>query len=1129
MRPSHTLAATTLVLAVAGLPAQSPRPAFQIPALRPAAELEILRKADLLPAGKTQGTFHLTGLVRRDRSVVLRWANDAGEMPTEGVRVFRQKVGDAEWKDLTARKPLGFLQGRAALKRLEAMPAEAREDLLAYPFADIQHDPATRLRLPDLAKQAPKRARDLSPEASLNQFRALRQTGRLNRLDLQLMHTKADLDPALAEALGLAYVDEPGRGQYRYKIQIALPEGGFAEAVCPKAFNTAEPTPVPQPLNLTAASGNGEVLLNWDEAPSEVVGGYNIYRAENRGGPWTRINPEPVKHVQLDLEDPETTLRRAQAVQGTLNRMLAPLPEAARTPQKVLEAQRLAFEQAQDPATFPALSPAAAQSVKAAVAAGRLRPGGLQAAKSLYTDSLQTPGNALVNDRTYHYKVTALDIGGQEQPLDTAPLAQGMPRDLEPPPVPGRPMLQAEATARTELRAAEALRLKDTRLVALDQALAARSVKPLAGAAPAPAAAPYAALSPVEVKRMKLARTAATLPAAAMLKLGESAVLRSNPDGSVPPAQLVWAPAQDPALAGYQVHRAVGDGPLVRVADTTTASWTDPGLEAGKAYRYAVSATDQRGNVSALSPAFRLEVSDATLPARLAIGQLTGAASEKPILELPARRRMRPAGQTLASGSLAKVRAGLRPVRAEQLQMAPFQAPKRMVTPKVNPSLTLGPAAAKIPQASPAVQALAPGVVNLSAADAGAKLSLAIKPLAKVVPRSFNPMLAPPSKPRELQVQLEWGRPLEGQPLSYVVHQAPQRMEVALTPRPVLPALGGFQGFQNLTAVKPLAAPKALAPSVPAPSANPVLPEGFIRSTPLLHAQVSRGLVAVQGAGLRVSPARAQARVNLVAQGGPGHFARLNETPVTSERYGVTFPAEVAQYGGATFYYRVQALTQEFGRTVEGPLSSIVAVRLPDVVPPPSPEPGSVDLREGTAGRLKTALTWTQAAVKDLAGVLVDRQPMAYTLVEGEARPGAPSGPAARLTPAPLNGGGFEDPAPPAGYQRYTFRSVDQTGNISEPLGFLDILVPGEPVPAAPAGLNLAGNRLQWQAAQDAAGYTIWRSFTGGDDWVCISGILGPEATAFDLPAEGTLHLRVVARSASGMHRTPSAVVVRTP
>jgi len=1132
MRPSHTLTATTLVLAAAGLHAQTPQAAFQAPILRPAAELEVLRKADLLPAGKTQGTFHLTGLVRKDRSVVLRWANDAGEMPTEGVRVFRQKVGDGDWKDLTGRRPLGFLQGRAALKRLEAMPAEAREDLLAYPFADIQHDPTTRLRLPDLAKVAPKRARDLSPEASLAQFRTLRQAGRLNRLDLQLMHTKADLDPALAEALGLAYTDEPGRGQYRYKVQIALPEGGFAEAVCPKVFNTSEPTPVPQPLNLTAASGNGEVLLNWDEAPSEAVGGYNIYRSENPGGPWVRINLEPVKHVQLDLEDPEITLRRAHAVQGTLNRMLAPLPAAARTPQKVMEAQRLAFEQAQDPATFPALSPAAAQSVKAAVASGRLRPGGLQSAKSLYTDSIQTPGNALVNERTYHYKVTALDIGGQEQPLDTAPLIQGLPRDLEAPRVPGRPMLKAEAAARTELRAAEALRLKDTRLVALNQALAVPTLKPVSGLtlapAPAPAATPYAGFSATEVKRLKLARTAATLPAAAMLKLGESAILRSNPDGSVPPAQLTWSPSPDADVAGYQIHRAGEEGAFTRIAETTAPAWTDPALEAGKAYRYAVSAVDQRGNASALSPAFRLEVSDTSLPGRLAIGQVAGSVADKPLLELPSRRRLRPVGQLMASGSLAKVRAGLRPVRAQQAQVAAFQAPKAVFAPKVSPRLTLG--AAQSLQTAAVAKPAADLMVPIAATGGlSAKLSASIKPMAKVVPRGFNPMLALPAKPRELQVVLEWGKPLQGFPLTYAIQQAPQRMDLIATPRPALPVLAGFEGFRTSAGLKPMAAPKAAVALAPSVTAAQPLPEGFLRSTPVLHAQASRGLVATQGAGLRVSPVRAQARVTLVPQEGPGRFTRINEAPVTSERYGVTFPAEVAQYGGATFYYRIQAYTQEFGRTVEGPLSAPVAVRLPDIVPPPSPEPGSVDLQEGAGGRLKAALTWTQEAVKDLAGVVVDRQPMAYTLVDGEARPGAPSGAAARLTATPLKTGAFVDAQPPAGYQRYTFRSVDQTGNLSEPLGSLDILVPGEPVPAAPAGLALAGSRLQWQPAQDAAGYTVWRSFTGGDDWICISGILGPEATAFDLPPEGVLHLRVVARSASGMHRTPSAAVVRTP
>ena len=115
--------------------------------------------ANLLPAGKTQGNFHLTGLVRKDRTVVLRWANDQGEMPTEGISVFRQKVGETAWKDLTGKKPLGFLQGKAAEKRLDAMPPEDREKLLSYPFGDVQHDPGTRLRAIELPKVSIRRLR----------------------------------------------------------------------------------------------------------------------------------------------------------------------------------------------------------------------------------------------------------------------------------------------------------------------------------------------------------------------------------------------------------------------------------------------------------------------------------------------------------------------------------------------------------------------------------------------------------------------------------------------------------------------------------------------------------------------------------------------------------------------------------------------------------------------------------------------------------------------------------------------------------------------------------------------------------------------------------------------------------
>ncbi|MBK8573648.1 MAG: hypothetical protein IPN91_13705 [Holophagaceae bacterium] len=691
MTTSRILTTPILLLLATGAQGQIKTP----PALTTATSATMLQPqaallANLLPAGKTQGTFHLTGLVRKDRTVVLRWANDQGEMPTEGIRVFRQKVGDAAWKDLTGKKPLGFLQGKAAEKRLDAMPAEEREKLLSYPFGDVQHDPGTRLRAIELPKVSISRAKDLSPEKSLKQFRELRAAGKLNRSDLQLMHVRADVDLGMAEVLGLTYTDDPGKGQWRYKIQVGLPEGGSVEVVSPKVFNTLEPTPIPQPLSLSAASGNGEVLLNWDETPSDAVAGYNIYRAESPSGPWGRINSDPVKRVELELEDPELALRRSQGIQSGMERMLRPLPEAARTPHKVVEAHRQAISQLDKPGGLPALSAATAKAVKEAVASGRLRPGGRQAPKALYTDSRRTEGNALQNEKTYHYKVTALDLGGLEQPMETAPMVVGIPKDLEPPLVPGRPMLKTEMAARTDLRTAQAARLKDTRLVTLDQAISAKrpqattALTPFQLQAQAPGAPTAAAssLSLGDAKRQQLSRTAATMPISALKNLGESAVLRSNADGSVPPALLAWAPSPDPDLKGYEVHRAGADGSFIKLADTTAPEWVDAGLVAGQAYRYAISSIDKLGNVSARSPEGRIEVSDSSLPGRLAISQFTGQVTKEAPAAIPGRRFLRPADRVLASGNLRSAKASILLTKATDSTVAEFHAPKAALVPR---------------------------------------------------------------------------------------------------------------------------------------------------------------------------------------------------------------------------------------------------------------------------------------------------------------------------------------------------------------------------------------------------------------------------------------------------------------
>ena len=956
------------------------------------------------------------------------------------------------------------------------------------------------------------------------------------------MHVRADMDAGMSDALGLGYTDDPGKGRWLYKIQITLPEGNAVEVASPKVFNTTEPTPIPQPVSLTATSGNGEVLLNWDETPSEVIAGYNVYRADSPNGNWFKLNTDPVKRVELELEDPELTLRRSRSIQGTMDRMLRPLPAAARTPQRVQEARRQAVAQAGQPGSLPELSSAATRSIRDAVAAGRLRPGGRQAPRSLFTDSIRTAGNALQNEKTYYYKVTAVDLGGLQQPLDTAPMTPGIPKDLEPPRVPGRPMLKTEMAARTDLQAAQAARLKDARLVALDETLATRqpqamaSLAPFQGKAEATAAPKpvglstgIGALSLDEAKRLQLSRIVGTMPVAALQRLGEAAVLRSLPDGSVPPAQLVWTPSPDGDLKGYEVHRATGTGPFSKVADTLLAEWTDQGLVAGQAYRYAICSVDKLGNISDRSPEGRLEVSDSSLPGRLAIGQIRGQVTKEATATIASRRFIRPADRVLPSGALSGARAQVEMSKATESLIAPYQVPKTSAPPR---------ARAHSVQAATAKVSPAKGLVLASAVETSSlKVATLVKPTFVKVPRSFNAMLAAQTPAKEIHVLLEWAKPIQGFPVDYVLQQAPQRMEMQSQPRPAVafqPGIHAFDQVQAPTASAPAASPGAFATlgstgtSVKAKGDTPAV--GLVATTPAHHLQAAKGIVAFHGAGLSLSQARKDHMATLLPKVGPGTFTRVNEAPLTTERYIVTFPADIAQYGGATFYFRIQSFTKEFGRTVAGPMSDPIEVRLPDIVAPPSPTLVAVDLRENLPGSLDAALSWTQLPARDFTGVLVDRQPMHYVLVEGEAKATTSAGPAERLTPTPIKGLAYVDKKAPGGFQRYTLHSVDATGNISEAVGSLDILVPGEPDPGQPTQLALTGNRLSWKAASDAAGYTVWRSFSGDeDDFECISGILGAAETSFALPPEGTLHLRVLARSSSGMSTTPSQPLVRTP
>lgn len=62
--------------------------------------------------------------------------------------------------------------------------------------------------------------------------------------------------------------------------------------------------------------------------------------------------------------------------------------------------------------------------------------------------------------------------------------------------------------------------------------------------------------------------------------------------------ELVWERNTEPTLAGYRVYRASGSGPLEKIAETSIASYSDHQIEAGKSYRYAVTAVKKNGKES---------------------------------------------------------------------------------------------------------------------------------------------------------------------------------------------------------------------------------------------------------------------------------------------------------------------------------------------------------------------------------------------------------------------------------------------------------------------------------------------------------------------------------------------------
>jgi hypothetical protein len=67
--------------------------------------------------------------------------------------------------------------------------------------------------------------------------------------------------------------------------------------------------------------------------------------------------------------------------------------------------------------------------------------------------------------------------------------------------------------------------------------------------------------------------------------------------------ELNWERNTESDLGGYRIYRAIGEGPLEKVAETSQVpTYSDRAVEHGKTYRYAITAVDRAGNESARSP-----------------------------------------------------------------------------------------------------------------------------------------------------------------------------------------------------------------------------------------------------------------------------------------------------------------------------------------------------------------------------------------------------------------------------------------------------------------------------------------------------------------------------------------------
>ena len=108
----------------------------------------------------------------------------------------------------------------------------------------------------------------------------------------------------------LTYEDNATNPNTTYFYQVTGVNGAGLEGVPSNEVDVliGDEAPAP-PSALSAAGGDQEIALDWDDNSEVDLAGYHVYRAQETGGPYTLITPTPVlqsSYTDVNLTNGET-------------------------------------------------------------------------------------------------------------------------------------------------------------------------------------------------------------------------------------------------------------------------------------------------------------------------------------------------------------------------------------------------------------------------------------------------------------------------------------------------------------------------------------------------------------------------------------------------------------------------------------------------------------------------------------------------------------------------------------------------------------------------------------------------------------------------------------------------------